>query len=285
MTDEQIDEVLRRSFEEDLPDITTNSIFDEEQRGRARFLAKATGIFAGERIIERGFSMLDQTTEIRFEKHDGGIIKTGDSIAWIEARVRALLTAERTVLNLIQRASGIATKAARYVRAVEGTGVAILDTRKTAPGLRALDKYAVRTGGGTNHRMGLHDMFLVKDNHIDQAGGVEPAMKLVRQSGIDKPVMIEVRSLEELDEAMETRPDFILLDNMSTDMMADAVVRRNHFAETTGHRIQLEASGGITMDTLRPVAETGVDRISSGALTHSVDALDISLDIESWQLD
>lgn len=285
MTSEQLSRILQNAFEEDLPDITTNAIFDETQRGEARLIAKATGVFAGETVVREGFRHLDPDSDVTIQIHDGERLEPGASIANIEATVRALLTAERTVLNLIQRASGIATTTTRYVRAVEGTGVSILDTRKTAPGLRALDKYAVRVGGGTNHRMGLFDMFLVKDNHIDQAGGITSAMKLVRQSGVDRKVMIEVRSLDELDEALETRPDFILLDNMSVESMAQAVVRTRRFEEESGHHTELEASGGITLDTLREVASTGVDRISSGALTHTVVALDISLEIESWQRD
>jgi nicotinate-nucleotide pyrophosphorylase (carboxylating) len=190
----------------------------------------------------------------------------------VEAGVIALLAGERTALNLMQRASGIATATRRYVDAVAGTKAKIHDTRKTAPGLRALDKYAVKAGGGENHRIGLHDMFLVKNNHIDRAGSITAAAERIRARNMPQPVMIEVRSIAELDEALAMKPDFILLDNMSPEMLRDAVTR-------TGGAVPLEASGGITLETIRAVAETGVDRISVGALTHSVTALDISMRI------
>jgi nicotinate-nucleotide pyrophosphorylase (carboxylating) len=184
--------------------------------------------------------------------------------------VIALLSGERIVLNLMQRASGIATTTRRYVDAIAGTRAKILDTRKTAPGLRTLDKYAVRAGGGENHRIGLHDMFLVKNNHIDRAGSITAAVARIREKAMPQPVMIEVRDFRELDEALALAPDFILLDNMNVDQLRAAVQRTNG-------RAPLEASGGITLETVREVAETGVDRISIGALTHSVTALDISM--------
>jgi nicotinate-nucleotide pyrophosphorylase (carboxylating) len=173
----------------------------------------------------------------------------------------------------MQRASGIATATRRYVDAVAGTAAGIFDTRKTAPGLRALDKYAVVAGGGQNHRIGLHDMFLIKNNHVDRAGSVRAAIERVRSSGGPQKVMVEVRTLAELDEALSCDPDYVLLDNMDVPTM-EAAVRR------TGRRIPLEASGGITIETIRAVAETGVERISVGALTHSVEALDISMRVE-----
>jgi nicotinate-nucleotide pyrophosphorylase (carboxylating) len=187
--------------------------------------------------------------------------------------VITLLAGERTALNLMQRASGIATTTRRYVDAVRGTKAKIYDTRKTAPGLRALDKYAVRCGGGENHRLGLHDMFLIKNNHIDRAGSIGAAVERVRRRGLPQKVMVEVRDLAELDEALALRPDFILLDNMTNATMRAAV-------ERVAGRVPLEASGGVTLDTVRAIAETGVDRISVGALTHSVKALDISMRIE-----
>jgi nicotinate-nucleotide pyrophosphorylase (carboxylating) len=205
---------------------------------------------------------------------DGDTVKPGDVVAHVEASVRALLSGERTALNLMQRASGIATATRRYSDAVAGTRAKIVDTRKTAPGLRALDKYAVTAGGAQNHRIGLFDMFLIKNNHIDRAGSITAAVERVRATGRREPVMVEVRNLKELDEAAILRPDFILLDNMSLDDMREAVRR-------VGGRISLEASGGITLENVRQVAETGVDRISIGALTHSVVALDISMRIES----
>jgi len=195
------------------------------------------------------------------------------AVAEAEASVIALLSAERTALNLMQRASGIATLTRRYVEAVRGTRARIYDTRKTAPGLRALDKYAVRCGGGENHRLGLYDMFLIKNNHIDRAGSITAAVERIRRRGLPQQVMVEVRDAAELDEALALQPDFILLDNMTPDEMRAAVGR-------AGGKVPLEASGGITLDGIRAIAETGVDRISVGALTHSVKALDISMRIE-----
>ncbi|HEX2061302.1 MAG TPA: carboxylating nicotinate-nucleotide diphosphorylase, partial [Thermoanaerobaculia bacterium] len=184
------------------------------------------------------------------------------------------LSGERTALNLMQRASGIATMTRRYVDAVKGTRAKIHDTRKTAPGLRELDKYAVQAGGGENHRIGLHDMFLVKNNHIDRAGSITRAVERIRARKMPQPVMIEVRDMQELDEALACSPDFILLDNMNPDQLREAVQRTNG-------RVPLEASGGITLETVRAVAETGVDRISVGALTHSVTALDVSMRVKT----
>ena len=201
------------------------------------------------------------------------MVESGDIVAHVRASVIALLSGERTALNLMQRASGIATATRAYVDAVRGTRAKIYDTRKTAPGLRMLDKYAVRAGGGDNHRIGLHDMFLIKNNHVDRAGSITAAVERVRARKMPQPVMVEVRDLVELDEALALAPDFILLDNMSNDDMRTAV-------ERAASRVQLEASGGITLANVREVAETGVDRISIGALTHSVKALDISMRIE-----
>jgi nicotinate-nucleotide pyrophosphorylase (carboxylating) len=234
---------------------------------------KQPGVLAGMAVAGAVFAMLDAESSFKAERRDGELVKAGDIVAHVEASVRALLSGERTALNLMQRASGIATTTRRYVDAFAGTRAKIVDTRKTAPGLRALDKYAVVTGGGTNHRIGLFDMFLIKNNHVDRAGSITAAVERVRASGRKEPVMVEVRNLKELDEAALLRPDFILLDNMALDDMREAVRR-------VGGLIPLEASGGITIDNVRAVAETGVDRISIGALTHSVLALDISMRIE-----
>jgi nicotinate-nucleotide pyrophosphorylase (carboxylating) len=268
------DDLIRRAFEEDLPDITSEAIFDRTDRGSARFLVKGDGVIAGLAVVESVFRGLDDTAEVRLKAKDGDRVKPGDVVAEVSASVIALLSGERTALNLMQRASGIATATRRYVDAVAGTKAKIHDTRKTAPGLRELDKYAVRAGGGENHRIGLHDMFLVKNNHIDRAGSIAAALQRIRATGRTEKVMIEVRDMRELEEALAEKPDFILLDNMNLDQLREAVAR-------TAGRVPLEASGGITLETIRGVAETGVDRISVGAITHSVTALDISMRIST----
>ena len=272
MHDADIDRIIQSAFDEDLPDITSEAIFAPSDRGTAVFLIKAEGVVAGLPIAERVFRKLDETAVFTAKAADGDRVKPGDIVAEVQASVIALLSGERTALNLMQRASGIATATRRYVDAVAGTHAKIHDTRKTAPGLRALDKYAVRAGGGENHRIGLHDMFLIKNNHIDRAGSITSAVQRVRGQRMQQPVMVEVRNAAELEQALALRPDYILLDNMSPDEMRAAVDR-------TGGRVPLEASGGITLETIRAVAETGVDRISIGALTHSVTALDISMRI------
>jgi nicotinate-nucleotide pyrophosphorylase (carboxylating) len=272
MTETELTELVERAFQEDLPDITSEAIFAPQDRGRARFLVKAPGVIAGLAVIEPVFSRLDPSAEVRLLVEEGTAVAPGDFVAEVSATVIALLSGERTALNLMQRASGIATATRRYVDAVAGTRARIYDTRKTAPGLRALDKYAVRMGGGENHRIGLHDMFLVKNNHIDRAGSIRAAVERIQERGMPQKIMVEVRDAAELTEALALAPDFILLDNMSPAEMRDAV------ASAAG-RVPLEASGGITLETVREVAETGVDRISIGALTHSVTALDISMRI------
>lgn len=270
MTPAELDRIIRAAFAEDLPDITSEAIFDADDRGSARFLVKGEGVIAGLAVIEAVFRFLDPTADVVLEVADGTPVKPGDIVAEVQASVIALLSGERTALNLMQRASGIASMTRRFVDAVAGTSAGIYDTRKTAPGLRALDKAAVVAGGGRNHRIGLHDMFLVKNNHIDRAGSITAAVDRIRAQRKPEPVMVEVRDMRELEEALAQNPDFILLDNMSTDALREAVRRTNG-------RVPLEASGGITLETVRAVAETGVDRISVGALTHSVTALDISM--------
>lgn len=279
LTNTMVRTILELALEEDLPDITTDAIFGTAEEGTARFLAKAEGVFAGAPFIEHGFRLLDPDARAELHLADGDSVSPGTAIAAVHGSVRALLTMERSILNVIQRASGIATLTSRYAAAIKGTGAHIYDTRKTAPGLRLLDKYAVAAGGGRNHRMGLHDMFLIKDNHIDRARGIATAVELVRATGLPRPLMIEVRTLDELGEALATRPDYVLLDNMDIDSIRTAVAVTRDHNRSTGRTVTLEASGGITLETIRAVAETGVDRISSGALTHSVTALDISMDI------
>ena len=265
-------EIVGRALEEDLPDITSEAIFAPGDRGQARFLVKASGVLAGLQYAAAVFSALDPEAVFIPTRNDGDSVEAGDVVAEVGASVIGLLGGERTALNLMQRASGIATATRRYVDAVRGTGAKIYDTRKTAPGLRALDKYAVRCGGGENYRIGLYDMFLIKNNHVDRAGSITAAVERIRSRSMPQKIMVEVRDTLELDEALALRPDFILLDNMSVAQMAEAVAR-------VGGSVPLEASGGINLDTVRAIAETGVDRISIGALTHSVVALDISMRI------
>ena len=265
-----IDIIVRRALDEDLPDITSEAIFDPGDRGRGRFLVKAPGVLAGLGFAAATFAAIDPYSSFVPMRNDGDAVEAGEVVAEVEASVIALLAGERTALNLMQRASGIATATRRYVEAVRGTKARIYDTRKTAPGLRALDKYAVRCGGGENHRIGLYDMFLIKNNHIDRAGSITAAVERIRARTMPRKIMVEVRDFAELDEALRLRPDFILLDNMSPAQMREAV-------ERVAGAVPLEASGGITIDNVRKIAETGVDRISIGALTHSVTALDISM--------
>jgi len=278
MDSEAIRAIVRRALDEDLPDVTSNAIFDAEERAGARIIARQAGIIAGLAFAEATFRELDSTTEFLTIRSDGDAVAPDEPVVEIRGRVRALLAAERTALNLLQRASGIATATKRYVDSIAGTGAIICDTRKTAPGLRALDKAAVRAGGGHNHRLGLFDMVLIKNNHVDRAGGVGNAIARARRSAASVPLMVEVRDLPELREAISATPDFILLDNMSASQLREAVA----IARSTSPRhIPLEASGGITLQNVREIAETGVDRISIGALTHSVAALDLSMRIEA----
>lgn len=273
MDQRDIEAIVRRALDEDLPDITSEAIFSPADRGRARFLVKAPGVIAGLPFAEGTFRAMEKGTEFAARVKDGDRVQSGDVVAEVSASVVTLLSGERTALNLLQRASGIATATRRYVDAVEGTRTRIYDTRKTVPGLRALDKYAVRCGGGENHRIGLYDMFLIKNNHVDRAGSITAAVERIRETRAKQKIMVEVRDARELEEALATRPDFILLDNMNPTQLRAAV-------ERVGGAVPLEASGGITLDNVRQIAETGVDRISIGALTHSVMALDISMRIE-----
>lgn len=268
----EIDLIVRRALDEDLPDITSEAIFTAADQGRARFLVKAPGIIAGLPFAAATFRALDPQSSFLSLKADGDQVVPGDLVAEVSASVIALLSGERTALNLMQRASGIASATHRYVEAIAGTRARIFDTRKTAPGLRALDKYAVRCGGGENHRVGLFDLFLIKNNHVDRAGSITAAVERVRAEKLPQKIMVEVRDDAELAEALALRPDFILLDNMSPEALRRAVL-------LVAGTVPLEASGGITLENVRQVAETGVDRISVGALTHSVAALDISMRI------
>ena len=269
------DSVIARALAEDVGsgDVTTDAIVPADLRGSADVVVREAGVICG---LDQAFAvLLELDPEARMERlaEDGDLISEPPQVvARMHASVRALLTGERTALNLLQRMSGIATATRRYADLVSGTGVQLLDTRKTAPGLRALDKHAVACGGGTNHRAGLHDAVLIKDNHVAVAGGVPAAIKRVRRLQAGRPVEIEVDTLDQLQQALDAGADVILLDNMPPAQLRRAVA-------TTAGRARLEASGGITTDTIREVAETGVDAISVGALTHSVRALDIALEV------
>src|SRR3954465_11819428 len=221
----EIDLIVRRALDEDLPDITSEAIFEPGDRGRARFLMKASGILAGLAFGERTFAAIDPSATFVAKKNDGDEVAAGDVVAEVSGSVVGLLAGGRTALNFMQRASGLAPTTRRYVDAVRGTTAGIYDTRKTAPGLRALDKYAVRCGGGQNHRLGLYDMFLIKNNHIDRAGSITAAVERIRSRKMTQAIMVEVRDFAELEEALALRPDFILLDNMPAAKMRDAVER------------------------------------------------------------
>lgn len=271
-----VDEIIKTALLEDINylDCATDYLIDEEQENTARFLAKSDGVLCGIDIALRVFRILQpQGFEATVYKHDGDLLEKGDIIAEIKGKTRALLKGERTALNLIQHMSGVATATRKAVDIVEGTNASIADTRKTLPGLRPLQKYAVTVGGGRNHRFNLSDAAMLKDNHVDAGGGIANAVaKLKQKLGHMTKIELEVRNLDELGQALEAGVDVIMLDNMSCEQMREAV-------EITNGRALLEASGGITDETLREIAETGVDIISMGALTHSVKAFDISLKI------
>ena len=271
-----IDNIIKTALLEDINylDVTTDLLIDAQQENTARFLAKSDGVLCGIDAALRVFEILQpQGFTAEVYRHDGDALKKGDIIAEIHGKTRALLKGERTALNLVQHMSGIATAANRAVKIIEGTNASIADTRKTLPGLRPLQKYAVTVGGGKNHRYNLSDAAMLKDNHVDAGGGIENAVKKLRAKlGHMTKVELEVRTLDELHQALDAGVDVIMLDNMSCEMMKEAVA-------ITDGRALLEASGNVTDKTLRQIAETGVDIISMGALTHSVTAFDISLKI------
>ena len=271
-----VDNIIQTALLEDINylDAATDYLIDEDQENTARFLAKADGVLCGIDVALRVFTLLQpQGFEAKVYKHDGDVLERGDIIAEIRGRTRTLLKGERTALNLLQHMSGVATATRRAADIVAGTNASIADTRKTLPGLRPLQKYAVTVGGGRNHRFNLSDAAMLKDNHVDAGGGITNAVaKLKAKLGHMTKIELEVRNLDELGEALEAGVDVIMLDNMSIEQMREAVA-------ITNGRALLEASGGITDETLRAIAETGVDIISMGALTHSVKAFDISLKI------
>lgn len=273
---EQARPIIRRALEEDLGlgDVTTMATVDDDIDHKGTFLVKADGVVSGLHLVAMVFDELDYRIQFHAHVRDGEPVKKGDIIATAQGPGRGLLSGERTALNILQRMSGIATATHRYVERIEGSGARILDTRKTAPGLRLLDKRAVCDGGGLNHRFGLYDMVMIKDNHIVAAGGIQEAVERVRKYDHNRlPIEVEVKNLAELEEALTLDLDRIMLDNMSIDEMTRAVDR-------TGGRVPLEASGNVSLERIAEIAATGVDFISVGALTHTVTALDISFNLE-----
>ncbi len=262
-----IEDFLREDIGTD--DVTTNAIVPAGHRSRAKIVAKASGVLAGQSFAKEVFTVLDRDITYREHRKDGDALGPGDIIATVDGVTRAILTAERVALNILQRLSGIATLTKAFVDAASGTKARILDTRKTTPGMRDMEKYAVTMGGGMNHRRNLTEMALIKENHVAVAGSIPRAVELVRARS-DVPVEVEVRTMEELKDAVEANVEYIMLDNWDTASMREAV------AFVAG-RVPLEASGNMTVERVREVAATGVDLISVGALTHSAKALDISL--------
>lgn len=269
----QIDDMIKGALNEDINyiDSTTDLLIPPESVSEAYFAAKADGVLAGLDIALRTFELLDENVSIKKHFHDGDSVRKGDIIAEFKGKTNSMLKAERTALNILQHLSGIATYTNKCVRAVEGTNASIADTRKTLPNFRMFQKYAVVQGGGRNHRYNLTDAAMLKDNHIDAYGGITQAVEALRKkAGHMLQIEVETRTLDELNEALACKADVIMLDNMDCATMKKAV-------EITQGRAKLEASGNVTLDNIREIAETGVDIISLGALTHSVTAFDISM--------
>lgn len=269
------DDVIIRALKEDINyiDVTTDNLIPEDHISNALFMSKADGVLCGIDVALRTISLLDPGATFEVLKKDGDVLEKSDMIARVQGKTRAILKAERTALNLLQHMSGIATATRQAVNEVAGTGAVISDTRKTLPGLRALEKYAVTVGGGHNHRFNLSDAVMIKDNHIDAVGSITKAVKTLRSRvGHTLKIEVETRNLDEVQEALSLNVDIIMLDNMNIETMKKAV-------EMINGSCLVEASGGLSHGNLREVAKTGVDIISIGALTHSVKALDISMKI------
>lgn len=285
---QDIDKILELAIEEDIAggDITSNVLIPHELTCKAAFVARQPGVMAGAEVVEHFYEMLDENIKIKRVVPEGTSFTGGSLLAEVEGRAVTILSGERTALNILQRMCGVATITNAYVKAIEGTKAKILDTRKTVPGWRRLDKLAVYLGGGANHRQGLYDMILIKDNHIALAGkgnSIASAAWAVRKAKEETSVKIEVEvdTLEQLREVLKEEPDFVLLDNMDPDTLREAVLIVSEICNANNYkRPLLEASGGITLGSIRRVAEAGVDRISIGALTHSCIALDIGLDMD-----
>lgn len=272
MKKQYITQIVKNALEEDIKsgDITTNSIVPKNKLSKARIIAKENGVIAGLEVAKHVFLQLDNNFKFINKVNDGTKVKKGQVIAELKGKTRAMLTGERTALNFLQRLSGIATITNKLTERAKPAK--ILDTRKTVPGLRLLDKYAVKTGSGINHRFGLYDMILIKNNHIDIVGSISKTIELVRKKS-NKKLEVECRNINEVIEAVNSKPDIIMLDNMNNKEMKRAVI----YIKATNPKIKTEASGNINLQKIKKVANTGVDFISCGVITHSVKALDISL--------
>jgi nicotinate-nucleotide pyrophosphorylase (carboxylating) len=279
MINAEVETIIKLALDEDIKsgDITSQAVIGNEVTAEAEFLIKDDGIIAGLEVAKKVFELIDETLLFLSLKEDGEPVKKGEIAAEVKGRAASILTGERTALNFMQRMSGIATAANIYQQKINHTKAKIIDTRKTVPGLRLLDKYSVKAGGAANHRIGLFDLFLIKDNHIAVAGSIKKAVSACRDfnriNEKDFQIEVETANLIQIKEALDAEADIIMLDNFSVELMHEAVKLING-------KCKVEASGGITLDTIKEIAETGVDFISVGALTHSVTALDISLDIK-----
>lgn len=268
-----IDDYIIAALKEDITseDVSTNAIMPEDQAGKADLICKQDGIICGLKVFERVFYLLDDKSRFETEVKDGDFVKKGQLIGVIYGDIKALLSGERTALNYLQRMSGIATYTNKYVEVLKGSKTKLLDTRKTTPGMRAFEKYAVKCGGGTNHRYNLSDGVLLKDNHISSAGGVKKAIEMARDyAPFVRKIEIEVETLDQLKEAVEAKADIIMLDNMDLATMKTAV-------DMIDGRAEIEVSGNVTEDRLRDIASIGVDYVSSGAITYSAPIMDLSL--------
>jgi nicotinate-nucleotide pyrophosphorylase (carboxylating) len=272
-----VTQLIDIAFAEDIGegDHTSLATINANETGKSVIVAKDNGIIAGLGLVEYIFKKVDPTLLVEFKKQEGDVVNNGDVVLYVSGSSRSMLTAERTVLNFIQRLSGVATQTAKYVKELDGLHTKILDTRKTTPGMRMLEKWAVSIGGGQNHRIGLYDMILIKDNHVDFSGGIENAIdrtkSYLQANNLNLKIEIETRSIDEVKRVLaKGGVHRIMLDNFNPELLKEAVQLINKQYET-------EASGGITLQTLRSYAETGVDYISSGALTHSVKAMDLSM--------
>ncbi len=273
--DQHLKKLIEQALQEDIGtgDVTTDVTIPADSASVAIILAKQDLVLAGLGVSHEVFLLLDPSIQFTPLAKDGDRIKSGTEIARLSGKTRALLSGERVALNLLQHLSGVATLTAKYVEKLSGTKAQVLDTRKTLPGLRQIEKYAVRIGGGKNHRMGLYDMILIKDNHIKAAGSITKAVQSARTKSSNLKIEVETKTLEEVREALAAKADIIMLDNMTIDLMRQAV-------KMIDHRTPVEASGNVTLDTVRAIAETGVDYISAGNLTHSAPAADISMKIK-----
>jgi len=294
MLEEYALQLVKFALQEDLVgggDVTTLNVLRSGVSARAVLVAKQPGVVAGVFVAKLAFAEVDAKVKFQPLARDGDAVAAGAAVAKVSGSVGSLLTAERTALNFLQRLCGIATLARRYVEAVKGTGAVILDTRKTTPGLRYLEKYAVKMGGAENHRLGLYDMYLVKDNHIRAAGGLTHAIEMIQRTRRDLLLEVEVESLDQLAEALRPEVDRILVDNRPVEEVRRAVVEVDRWSaahpdasprrQANARRWpEVEVSGGLTLDTVRAYAETGADYLSVGALTHSAPALDLSMEIE-----